>query len=85
MFQNHLNKNFNCKFDFSDQDWNFLNELFTTLNPISSHLEGDRRLNHYLERIYFYANRVMHRYCCSNVLNQLVEMFPQVNLLEFIC
>ena len=46
--------------------------------PISRHLEGDRRLNHYLERIYFYSNRVMHRYCCSRVLDQLVVMFPQV-------
>ena len=67
-------------FNLSDNDWKLLKDLLEIIKPISKHLESDKRLSHYLERIYFYSNRVIHRENCVNVLNLVTNMFPQVSL-----
>jgi hypothetical protein len=41
-------------------------------------LEKDRRLNHYIERIYFYTTRTVDRKACKDALDALADVFPKV-------
>ena len=61
---------------FSDKDWNILCKYFDTLTPIRRHVENDRRMAHYLERIFAYTNRASNRTVCRQALNRLDQMFP---------
>ena len=43
-------------------------------------MENDRRLNHYIERIYFYTSRAAEREVCKSVLDTLADVYPKVFL-----
>ena len=60
-----------------------MNECLQVVKPLSKHIENDRRLNHYLERIFFYTNRSNARESCNQVLDSIASLFPQV--LFFFC
>lgn len=70
---------------FSDQDWKTLNELINSLKKLSKYLDNDRRLYHYLERIYFYTSRALEREQCKNVFESLTDVFPKVINFDFFC
>ena len=67
-----------CIQNSSDKDWNLLGKYFESLRPIKSHIEHDRRVAHYLERIYSYTNRTCHRDSSALILNKLADLFPHV-------
>ena len=46
------------------------------MRPIKRHVENDRRISHYIERIYAYTNRVSHRGPCRLALKKLEDLFP---------
>ena len=62
----------------SDKDWSLLVKYFESLRPIKGHIENDRRVAHYLERIYSYTNRTCHRDSSALILNKLADLFPHV-------
>jgi hypothetical protein len=63
---------------FSDKDWSYLLKYFELLRPIRKQLESDRRVSHYLERIYSYLYRNSHKNSCSLIIRKLSDLFPNV-------
>lgn len=47
------------------------------MRPIGKYIENDRRMAHYLERIFAYTNRVSHRGPCRLALKKLDDLFPR--------
>ncbi len=60
----------------NDKDWNVLIKYLDSLRPLRKCVENDRRIAHYLERIYSYTNRVGHRGPCRLTLKKLEDLFP---------
>lgn len=64
----------------SDEDWIMLYDHFSTLQSIASFLESDKRIVHYLERLFYVANKPSYQNEHTlNLINLLTEMFPMVN------
>lgn len=72
-----VNENKTNFFNLSDKDWNILIKFLDAIKPIKAQLENDRRITHYLERIFSYINRVGHRGPCSLTLKKLEDLFPK--------
>lgn len=67
-----------------DEDWIVLYEYFSALRPLASQLEADKRIIHYLERIFYVANRSsFQNESTLKLIDLLTQMFPKV--IEIIC
>lgn len=67
--------------NLSDKEWELLDKTFQTLKPVSSLFESDRRIYHYLERVYSYVTRSPDREVCQLVYKQIEQLFPNVRVL----
>ena len=67
--------------NFSDKEWELLNKALESLKPVSGLFENDRRIYHYLERVYSYVTRSSDREICQLVYRQIEELFPNVKLI----
>ena len=65
----------------SYKDWYLLSDYIDSAKPLKSYLESDRRVNHYIERIFYYTNRAPDREPCSFVLKQINDIFSNVKLI----
>lgn len=61
----------------TDDAWQNLSSCFQQIQPMIEEFESDRRLYHYLERIYFYSCRAVYRKSCSDLLDLVSSMFPE--------
>lgn len=65
----------------SDEDWMVLYDLFSSLKPMASYLKDDKRFTHYLERIFYAANKSRGQTECTlNLIDLLEEIFPNVSI-----